>query len=316
MRNSSENIGKVTSNKIDNQYDISVVIPVYNREKTIKRCIDSIVNQTYPVFEIIVVDDGSIDRTLDIVQEEYGNIVTIIRQKHKGAQAARNAGIRAAKGVYIAFLDSDDEWLPNKIELQVQALYKNGDVVVCGDGYTQMDWEENIPIVYQRTGNIKKNTRMGTRKLLRMNGANGNIYGIVLERTLGDFDSLLASKKSLMDIGLLDEKVPSFQEWDVVIRLAKKNQFVYIKRPLYVYHLHDGEAISKNPERIIDGKEYIIKKHAQEIVRIHGLHGLNMHYKNLFILAIKYRSKKALVFVIEILRINILFLIGKVRGMF
>lgn len=313
MQDGIENNVKVMPERIEKQYEISVVIPVYNREKTIKRCIDSVVNQTYPVFEIIMVDDGSTDKTLDIVKEEYGDKITIIRQKHKGAQAARNAGIRAAQGKYIGFLDSDDEWMPNKIELQVQELQKNGDVVVCGDGYTQMDWGKNVPLVYRRTGNIGKNSRMGVRSPLRMNGISGNIYETALEKTFGDFDSLLAPKKSLVDIGYLDEKVPSFQEWDVVIRLAEKNRFVYIKKPLYVYHLHDGDTISKNSEKIIAGKEYIVKKYTQEMIRIHGLQGLNTHYKNLFRLAVKYRSKKAFVFVIKILHISILDVAGKLR---
>lgn len=98
---------------------VSVVIPTYNREKTIKRCIKSVLKQTHPVNEIIVVDDGSSDQTLQILQTEYGKQVTIIKQSHKGAQAARNAGIIAARGEYIAFLDSDDEWAEEKIAVQM-----------------------------------------------------------------------------------------------------------------------------------------------------------------------------------------------------
>ena len=79
------------------KFEISVVIPAYNREKTIKRCIDSAMRQTYAASEIIVVDDGSTDKTLNIIEKEYNGAVRVIKQKHKGAQAARNAGIRIAQ---------------------------------------------------------------------------------------------------------------------------------------------------------------------------------------------------------------------------
>ena len=102
------------------KFEISVVIPAYNREKTIKRCIDSAMRQTYAASEIIVVDDGSTDKTLNIIEKEYNGAVRVIKQKHKGAQAARNAGIRIAQGEYIAFLDSDDEWLLDKLEAQIK----------------------------------------------------------------------------------------------------------------------------------------------------------------------------------------------------
>ncbi len=146
---------KIMMNKMEINYKVTAVIPAYNREKTIKRCIDSVLAQTYPVFEIIVADDGSTDRTVDIIKQEYGSAVKIIRQNHKGAQAARNVGIMAARGEYVAFLDSDDEWLPEKIELQVQELCKNADAVVSGNGFIQMDWKEGVLIVYRGTGSVE-----------------------------------------------------------------------------------------------------------------------------------------------------------------
>lgn len=289
---------KIIEDGMVNSYAISAVVPVYNREKTIKRCIDSIINQTYPVFEIIVVDDGSKDKTLDIIEQEYGSTVTIIRQKHEGAQAARNAGIRAAQGQYIAFLDSDDEWLPEKIELQVQELYKNEDAVVCGDGYVQVDWENDtssrMPLLYKNIFGIKKTNRTSTRKVFKKRGKSGNVYKIALKESFGDFDSLLIPRKSLMDIGLLDEKVPSFQEWDLVISLAKNNYFLYIRKPLFIYHLHGGETISGNPQRGIDGKEYICEKYKFEIMSQLGCVELTKQYQEIMRQCITYKDKRVI----------------------
>jgi glycosyltransferase involved in cell wall biosynthesis len=93
---------------------VSAIIPAYNRKKYIQRAIDSVLSQTVPVDEIIIVDDGSTDRTGDLVAETYGSKVRLIRQRNAGVSGARRAGIAAARGQWIAFLDSDDEWMPER----------------------------------------------------------------------------------------------------------------------------------------------------------------------------------------------------------
>ncbi len=272
-------------------YKISAVIPAYNRESTIKRCIDSVMNQTYPAYEIIVADDGSTDRTLDIISEEFGDRVKIVRQDHKGAQAARNAGIRAAQGEYIAFLDSDDEWLPDKLKLQAQELDKDRDLLVCGDGYVQTDWLEDVPLVWKEKFGGKR-CRPGARRALRMNGKSGYVYKDILKRSFCLFPGILVSKKNLSKAGLLDEKVPSCQEWDTAIRLAKICEFSYIHKPLFVYHLHDDVTISKNTKRGIDGLEYICDKYQTEIISQLGSIGMTQKYKGLMKMCIGYKDKR------------------------
>lgn len=282
------------SDKEEIQYKITAVIPVYNRKKTIRRCIDSVLAQTYPIFEIIVVDDGSSDGTTDIIERTYGEKVTLIRQKHKGAQAARNLGIKEAKGEYIAFLDSDDEWLPRKTEMQVQELRKNRNVVVGGDVYIQTDWVKKVPFAYQITE--KKKPRMGARKWQRMNVKSEYAYKLLLEKSICNFNVLLTSKANLMKIGLLDENVPSFQEWDTAIRLAKENKIAYINQPLIIYHLHEGETISKDIRRYIDGQEYICEKFKYEILSQLGSAGMLRRYKFLLEQCIAYRDKRMLIY--------------------
>lgn len=274
-------------NRSDNSCRISAVIPAYNREKTIRRCIDSVVNQTVQPYEIIVVDDGSSDGTLEILEKEYSDKVRLIRQNHRGAQAARNLGILNAEGDYIAFLDSDDEWLPDKLELQIKVLQKNRDAVIYGDYYVQTDWAGQAPKVYKST--IKR-TKAGTRKICRVNGKSGYIYDEILRNSYCLFPMILTSKSNLIGIGLLDENVPSFQEWDTAIRLAKKCEFVYINKPFFVYHLHDGETISKSPKKEIDGLEYIYKKFEKEATGRFGNRETARRYKMLAKRCVKYRD--------------------------
>lgn len=237
---------------------VSAVIPTYNREKTIRRCIDSVLRQTYTVSEIVVVDDGSTDRTLEILADEYKDKVKVIKQSHKGAQAARNAGIRAAEGEYIAFLDSDDEWTEKKTELQMQELAEKPDAVVCGNGYVVQD---------------------GRKHIWRVLGHSGCVYKMALVSPFALFPSIMTKKENLLKIGLLDENVPSYQEWDTAIMLSKVCEFIYLDKPLFIYYLHDGETISKNKKRDIDGWEYVCQKHKYEILAQYGLIGLVRRYE-------------------------------------
>lgn len=272
--------------------DISVIVPVYNREKTIKRCINSIINQKLSVFEIIVVDDGSTDKTIEIVNEFEGNI-KIIRQNHRGAQAARNLGILNAKGDYIAFLDSDDEWLPQMLEKTVDCLLKHhNNCIVYTDCYIQRE-----------TG----------RRTWRLPECGGDSYFSLLKSPGPMFQSMLVKKEILMKICLLDENIVSYQEWDTAIRLAKFVEFVHVREPLFIYHLHKGETISKDKNREIKGYGYIVKKHKNEIIRLHGLQVLKSHYCHLLYLCLNYKNKKKMYFRFEILKINLMLELEKLQ---
>ena len=273
----------------DINYNISVIIPSFNREKTIERCLDSVINQTYPAFEIIVVDDGSEDQTLNIIKEKYVNRVRVISQNHKGAQAARNKGIKAACGEYISFLDSDDEWVPNKLELQVNELIKNPNKVICGNGYIVTDWKREVPKVYSK---LCINSRSTTKKVMKLKGKNGYVYKELLNNSFCLFPVLLAPKQFFYDIRLLDEKVPAYQEWDTAIRLAKNHEFAFINKPLFIYHLHDGETISKDTKKAIDGMEYNCKKFQYEILSQLGSKALTQRYYGLMKQCTQFSDKR------------------------
>lgn len=235
---------------------ISVVIPAYNREKTIEYCLDSVVNQTYPPVEVIVVDDCSSDNTINVVNNYPDKRVRCVKlENNSGAQAARNRGIKEAKGNWIAFQDSDDSWASDKLEKQVDALKGlNFDpwVVVHTNAY----WLD-VP-----TG------KLTLAKYPEVKGE--NVYSTLLNHAGPLFPTLLVSKVALEKIGFLDENVPSYQEWDTSIRLAKYCKFIFLREPLFIYHFHEGETISKNMKRDILGYQYILNKFEHEIKKVCG----------------------------------------------
>ena len=232
---------------------ISVVIPAFNREKTITYCLNSVLAQTYENMEVIVVDDCSTDNAVEVVKGYIDlRVRCIVLEKNSGAQAARNRGIKEAKGDWIAFQDSDDEWLPDKLERQVKVLSGAG-----FDLYT---------VVHSNT--IKYEYKNGTKclwKLPIVEGESEKIYPVLLAGPGPVFPSLLASKSALERISYLDENVPSYQEWDTSIRLAKYCRFIHIREPLFIYYLHNEDTISKDTKRDFLGYKYIIEKHEEDI---------------------------------------------------
>jgi glycosyltransferase involved in cell wall biosynthesis len=277
---------------MDEEIKISVVIPAYNRENTIEKCLNSVINQSYAPYEIIVVDDGSTDHTIKKIEEMHCDKIRILKQNHKGAQAARNCGIVEARGDYIAFLDSDDEWLLNKLECQVPYLRDRTDVVVYCDCY------EVNRIPGQIRARITK-------------GGSGNVYKEILVCPGPTFPGIVCSKKALMDIGFLDEKVPAHQEWETSISLSKNNEFVHIRKPLFKWNWHEGETISKDTLRDIKGHEYIVNKHKLEIIKKNGLDSLRDSYFGLLNKSIECENYKFTVFFLRWMCLDIL---GEVRG--
>ncbi len=240
---------------------VSVIIPAYNREKTIKYCIDSVLHQSIEPYEIIIVDDCSSDKTVSIVNSYKNKSIKCISLKQRsGAQAARNEGIKNANGEWIAFQDSDDEWLFNKLEKQLEEANTTGYKVIHCGCYIQKDGVKAIFVIPELSGNVYK-------RLLTGPGPT--------------FPGLFVKKECLEYIDYLDEKVPSFQEWDTSIRLSQYYDFGFVPNPLFIYHIHDGEAISKNPIREAEGMEYIVNKHMDEIIKEAGIVHLIEYYRNL-----------------------------------
>lgn len=244
---------------------ISVVIPTYNRSHFIKRAVHSALAQTYQDLEVIVVDDHSTDDTVKEVTDLSSGDDRVRYLHHsvnRGAQAARNTGIRAAQGQYIAFLDSDDEWLPHKLEKQVQFITRGPEelgVVYCG-----------YRIV--RAGNFPPKDECFNLQ--------GNIYHHLLSGYgLGPTSILLVKKKALEAINLFDESVLAYQEWDTSIRLAKYYEFGYVPNSLVLYHLHDQGSISRNRASNIEAYLRIVNRYRSDILCVCSQRTLDNHYK-------------------------------------
>jgi glycosyltransferase involved in cell wall biosynthesis len=235
---------------------ISVVIPARNRASLIETALASVLAQSHPAQEIIVVDDCSTDGTADIAAQISG--VKVIRHTQPvGAQAARNTGILAATHEWIAFNDSDDTWLEDKLREQHRRL---------------VDLDGNVDFVLHTAG-VRVDVDSGTVASLNIPRIEGECYAKLLARPGPMFQGLLVHRSKLRQIGLLDTLCPSYQEWDTAIRLASRAKFSFIDRPLFRWHRHGKGSISDDRDRDFSGYFYVTSKHRTEIERVLGPKG-------------------------------------------
>lgn len=203
---------------------ISAVIPTFNRRARVLQAIDSVLAQTVSVDEIIVVDDGSTDGTAEAVRTQYGARVKVLRQENRGVAAARNHGVREARGKWIAFLDSDDAWLPTKIERQLEALTVDGgessvcftDVAFSGDPNLQTPR-------FQQTG-FAPATKYGT--------LDEPAAYVVGWRNPFVISSILVDSSLLSNSGGFDEALVIGEDMDVFFRLSFMTQFCFVAEQL------------------------------------------------------------------------------------
>jgi glycosyltransferase involved in cell wall biosynthesis len=246
---------------------ISVVIPTYNRQDYIERAIDSVLNQTRQASEILVVDDASTDGTDQVMEQiissyPQAGIKFLRGAENQGAQAVRNHGIQEACGEWIAFLDSDDEWLPHHLETSLMIAETDQVNVVYGNGYIEQ-------------GNYRKLLDCGrpARKAI--------LYPDILSKAGPMFQSMLIRKSCFEKIDFLDENIIAHQEWDTAIRLFRDNEVSYVDEPVFIWHIHQAENISGNVQNGARGVEQIIEKHKDEILEVLGPDSLAKHYNQL-----------------------------------
>ncbi|MEC5397502.1 glycosyltransferase family 2 protein [Uliginosibacterium sp. H1] len=225
---------------------VSVVIPSYNRGHCVRESIDSVLQQSFQDFEIIVVDDASKDDTAQQVAAITDPRVRYIRHEtNKGGAAARNTGIQASTAEYIAFLDSDDNWTPDKLAKQVAMLDAKGPAY--GFNYTWfIGRNPEGREVWRRNDTVDG---LAVPELLRHN-------------CVGTFSSVLARRSALLQVGGLDDKMRSCQDWDLFVRLNAATAVCCVPEYL-VYYLQDGgdkHRISANPTSIILGHRRMLGK--------------------------------------------------------
>lgn len=197
---------------------ISIVIPVYNGARTIKKTIESVLNQTFRNIELIVINDGSTDKTLQAVQEIEDDRIQIYTYLNAGVSHARNQGINHAQGEYISFIDADDLWTPDKLELQYQALQNNPSAKIA---YSWMDW------IDEDDSWLRPAARMSLE---------GNIYAnLLIIDFIGCGSNPLILKDSLLEVGSFDPSLRGGEDWDLWIRLAARYGFVCVRSPQILY---------------------------------------------------------------------------------
>ena len=243
---------------------VSVIIPTFNRRYLLERAIASVQKQTYTCWELIVVDDGSTDGTRSFVQSFQDDRIRYLRNEVKqGAQCARNKGLQAARGKYIAFLDSDNEWYADKLDLQVQEMEKCAlDIGVIYSYNDVLDLENSQYSEWTPT-------------------AEGYIYPALLEYFVLDFITPLIRKECFGSIGLLDEHVKAFQEWDTFLRIAKLYKFKLLKKKVALYYLHTPHSISNDYMKWAEGYSYIVRKYQKDIINICGEEMLSVHFRRI-----------------------------------
>lgn len=235
---------------------VTVIIPTYNRAKLVRKAIDSVLKQTYTNFEVLVIDDHSTDNTKEIIESfDDDRIKYLLNERKKGAQGARNTGLLNAKGEWIAFLDSDDLWLKEKLQVQLSELASTKKYFCFSHWYELKN----------------DKTYLKTRKL---SIDNTSIYR---ENYIGTFSTVMLHSRIIDEIGLLDENLSACQDWDYWIRIIDNYNALYISEPLIKYRIHGSDRISNEFENRALGREMILKKYYSQIEKRNYTH--HYYYK-------------------------------------
>jgi glycosyltransferase involved in cell wall biosynthesis len=221
---------------------ISVIIPVYNGEKTIHETIESVLNQTLSDFEVIVINDGSQDSTLEIVSSIQDPRLKVISYPNAGLSVTRNRGISLASGDYIAFIDADDLWTPDKLESQFKALQANPQAAVAYSWTNHIDESSQ----FSRTGSHMT--------------VSGNVYAkLLLANFLENGSNPLIRRQALTTVGGFDETLIAAEDWDMYLRLAAHYHFVAVPSPQILYRI-SIDSMSSNVYKQEKESVKVIKK--------------------------------------------------------
>ena len=207
---------------------VSVIIPNYNYAKYIAKAIESVMSQTYKNLEIIVIDDGSKDDSLEVLAN-FGDKIRVVSQKNEGVSRARNHGAEISDGEYLAFLDADDAWLPEKLEKQFEKFAEDGQIGLVHCSMTLINSEDQ-PIGEMCDGQ----EGWVAEELLRF------------ERTVvsGSGSSSLIKREIFMEVGGFDYRLSTSADWDLCYRVADRYKFGFVKETLVLYRIHNSNMHS------------------------------------------------------------------------
>lgn len=281
---------------------ISVIIPTYNRASMVGDAIDSVLKQDLEDLEIIVVDDGSKDDTESVVRrylQGRGDRVRYLKQKNRGVAAARNAGIDAAKGEYIAFLDSDDTWMTTTLGAKISFLDKNRQIGMAfcnGIERTAAGTERNIT-----------DTLLHHREKVIANDLE-NAFEMLMETNFIGVSGVMVRKKCLEDVGAFDEALRSVEDFELWLRITAKHKIHYFDELLYWRRLQ-SDNLTADRTLYYHCKSYVFEKigsinpsyfnaHKKELVERISRY----HFEAAYLLFDKYDFKKSRAHFIKSLR--------------
>lgn len=214
-----------------NESLVSVVIPTFNSEQYISECIDSVLDQTHHNLEIIIVDDGSTDNTVNIVSDYKSDKIKFFSQINSGSAAARNYGVLQATGIWLAFIDSDDIWLPEKLQKQLEfcsnQLWSHTDLYFLGDVYPEHT--RTTQFTEKHSGMIFEN--------------------LLVENSIAT-SCVLIKKEIFEEFGGFNTNYRALQDWDLWLRVSAKYEVCYHDEPLVYYRVHSG-SVSRNARKTL-----------------------------------------------------------------
>lgn len=243
---------------------VSVVIPMYNRASTIGESVASVLRQTYTDFEVIVVDDGSTDESVQVVESIDDPRMRLVRaDRNRGAAGARNLGSVAATGTWVAFQDSDDEWLPRKLERQLAVLETSGaDAVYCG--MLRLGGFAPRPGLRWRLDYVPD---------LSVGRVGGDILRTLLNHSLISTQTLVVRRTTLEQLGGFDTDTTPVEDWELAIRLARLGAIEVVDEPLVLQRFSTDSItynVSKRLEahlRIVDKASDLFAQHPSLLAR-------------------------------------------------
>ncbi len=263
---------------------VSVILPTYNRSYIIENAVKSVLNQNFPDFELIIVDDGSTDNTEEIIKSFSDERIKYIKHKeNRGASAARNTGLRISRGKYIAFIDSDDIWLKEKLNTQVEFLEESSFEIGAVFSQTILETPRGKKIIPDKKSLTHE-----------------EIKEILMYKNIIPLQSVLIKKICIEKTGFFDERFPRFQDWEFLFRIAQKFKISYLDKPLVISTIQP-DGISANKKLLIPAFKLFIEKYKSQIKKS----AIAKLYRRLGIIAYSYQSRKeGIIFLLKSLKYN------------
>lgn len=235
---------------------VSIIVPTYNRATMIERAVNSILKQNYSSYEVIIVDDGSTDETASVIAGIPDNRIRyIFLEENQGVAHARNVGIKKARYDYIAFLDSDDEWLPDKLELQMKEFEHSPaeiGLVYCRMGGLTRDGKDRFVCPHQDF----------SKELLA-----GDMFSFLLQLNVIGTPTMVVRKDCLEQVGGFKETLQCLEDWELILRIAKEWKIGFVNQVLVEVHKSAG-SVSTNTAWYLLVRCYMVSLYRQEMTKM------------------------------------------------